>query len=132
MRQREYVEQQSGKSVDVVIQDLGSGMNYKKSGLKRLLLLLLQGRVKELILRHKDRLLSASVLRFGSEIVFQICQHLGVKVTILEEPPDKPPMELLCQDLVEMMTVFCSTIYGHRSNQNKKCSTLLKPTPTAA
>ncbi len=127
VRHKEYVEQQSGKSVDVVIQDLGSGMNYKKSGFKRLLLLLLQGRVKELILRHKDRL-----LRFGSEIVFQICQHLGVKVTILEETPDKPPMERFCQDLVEIMTVFCSKIYGHRSHQNRKCSTSLKPTPTAA
>jgi len=83
-RQKTHVETQSGKPVDLVIKDLGSGMNYKKSGFKHLLLLLLQGKVKELILVHKDRL-----LRFGSEIVFQICQHFGVKITILDDAPDK-------------------------------------------
>ena len=56
-----------------MIKDLGSGLNDKKSGFKQLLLLLLQGKVKELILTHKDRL-----LRFGSEIIFQICHHFAV------------------------------------------------------
>ena len=89
--------------------------------------MLLQGQVKELILRHKDRL-----LRCGSEIVFQICEFMGVKVTILETQPEKPPMEHFCLDLVEIMTVFCSKIYGHRSHQHRKCLTLpiLKPTVT--
>jgi predicted site-specific integrase-resolvase len=102
-------------------------MNYKKSGFRQLLLLLLLGKVKELILVHKDRL-----LRFGSEIIFQICHHLGVKITILEDAPDKPPMEQFCQDLVEIMTVFCSKIYGHRSHQHRKRSTLSNPTPAVS
>ena len=44
-----------------VIDDLGSGMNYKKKGLKKLLKLILSGQVSKIILTHKDRL-----LRFGS------------------------------------------------------------------
>jgi cation transport ATPase len=31
-----------------------------------------------------------------------------------------PPKEQICQDLVEIMTVFCSKIYGHRSRQHRK------------
>jgi len=48
-----------------VIQDLGSGMNYRKRGLKRLLGLILDRRITRLVLTHKDRL-----LRFGAELVF--------------------------------------------------------------
>ena len=121
------MQEKAGKPVDLVIKDLGSRLNYKKSGFKQLLLLLLQGKVKELILTHKDRL-----LWFGSEIIFQICQHFGVKITILDQSADLPPMEKFCRDLLEIMTVFCSKIYGHRSHQHRKCSTLSKVTATAA
>ena len=94
-RQKQFVEQRAGKPVDLVISDLGSGLNYKKTGFKRLLLLILQGQLRELILTHKDRL-----LRFGSQIVFQICHFFGVKITILKDEPDKPAMEQFCTDLV--------------------------------
>jgi predicted site-specific integrase-resolvase len=33
-------------------------------------------------------------------------------------------MEQFCTDLVEIMTVFCSKIYGHRSDQNRERSSL--------
>jgi predicted site-specific integrase-resolvase len=126
-RQSETVVAQAINKPDLIISDLGSGLNYKKPGFKRLLLLILQGKVKELILTHKDRL-----LRFGSEIIFSICSFMHVKLTVLNDTPDKPPMESFCTDLVEIMTVFCSKIYGHRSHQNRKCSTLIKNNATAA
>ena len=125
-RRRQFVTENAGKPMDLVISDLGSGLNYKKAGFKRLLLLILQGKVKELILTHKDRL-----LRFGSEIIFQICQFMGVKITILKDEDKKPAMEQFCTDLVEIMTVFCSKIYGQRSHRNRKCSTLSANTATA-
>ena len=64
---------------------------------------------------RKDRL-----LRFGSEIIFRICQQLEVKVTILYETEKKEPMEQFCLDIVEIITVFTSKIYGLRSHSNKK------------
>ena len=63
----------------VSISDLGSGLNYKKKGLKQLLNLILLGKVQTLILNHKDRL-----LRFGSEIIFSLCKHMKVNVIVLE------------------------------------------------
>ena len=126
-RQKATVKSQAGKPVDLIISDLGSGLTYKKAGFRRLRLLILQGKVKELVLTHKDRL-----LRFGSEIIFQICQSYGVKITIPNDATDKPHMEQFCTDLVEIMTVFCSKIYGHRSHQNRKRSSLSSKIATAA
>lgn len=41
-----------------VIQDLGSGMNYQKKGLKRLLDMILERKIRRLVITHKDRSLS--------------------------------------------------------------------------
>ena len=87
--------------------------------------MLLAGKIKHLVIMHKDRL-----LRFGSEIVFAVCKAMNVQVTILEESLAKSQVELLCLDLVEIMTVFTNKIYGMRSHSNKKalnaqlCSTI--------
>ena len=40
----------------ISISDLGSGLNYKKKGLKLLIKLIFSGQVHTLILNHKDRL----------------------------------------------------------------------------
>ncbi len=51
------------------IKDVGSGVNYKKKGLNKLLSILVEGKATRLVLTTKDRL-----LRFGSELVFSICE----------------------------------------------------------
>ena len=96
-----------------LISDLGSGLNYKKSGLKQLLKLILTQKVKRLIINHKDRL-----LRFGSELVFTLCQYFNVDVIILEEKTLSFEETLTC-DVIELMTVFCAKLYGKRSHKNK-------------
>jgi predicted site-specific integrase-resolvase len=42
-RQKAAVKSQAGKPVDLIISDLGSGLNYKTAGFRHLLLLILQG-----------------------------------------------------------------------------------------
>ena len=63
-----------------LISDLGSGMNYYKKGLKRLLNDILAGNVGRLVITHKDRL-----LRFGVELVFSICEAKQVEVVIVNK-----------------------------------------------
>jgi putative resolvase len=98
-----------------IIDDLGSGMNYKKKGLAKLIKLILSGEVSKLILTHKDRL-----LRFGSEIIFKICDYFGVEVKIIEEKKDLTDDQVLAFDVLEIITVFSARMYGKRSHQNKK------------
>jgi len=63
-----------------LIEDLGSGLNYNKRGLKRLIKLITDNSVERLVLTHKDRL-----LRFGSELVFSLCEHFGCEVVIMQD-----------------------------------------------
>ena len=51
----------------LVIKDLRSGLNCKKPGLKRLLKLLLAGRIGALVVTHDDR-----HLRFGTELILSL------------------------------------------------------------
>lgn len=99
-----------------VIQDLGSGMNYYKKGLTKLLNLILDGQVKRLVLTHKDRL-----LRFGAELVFAICEAKEVEVIIINKGEENVKFEEeLAKDVLEIITVFSARLYGSRSNKNKK------------
>lgn len=110
---RQHCEAQGWQPV--VITDLGSGLNYRKRGLKRLLTLLLSGQVGRLVLTYKDRL-----LRFGSELIFGICQHLGVEVILLQSEPEQSREQALCADVIELMTVFSARLYGSRSHKNRR------------
>lgn len=99
-----------------IIQDLGSGMNYYKKGLTRLLNLILDGKVKRLVLTHKDRL-----LRFGAELVFAICEAKEVEVIIINKGDENVKFEEeLAKDVLEIITVFSARLYGSRSKKNKK------------
>ncbi|TXC81119.1 IS607 family transposase [Paraburkholderia azotifigens] len=96
-----------------VIADLGSGLNYRKKGLQRLLGDILRGRVARLVLVTKDRL-----LRFGSELLFRICEFFHVEVVVLDTVTDVSREQQLTEDLVEILTVFSSRLYGSRSRKN--------------
>lgn len=99
-----------------IIQDLGSGMNYYKKGLTKLLNLILDGNVKRLVLTHKDRL-----LRFGAELVFSICEAKEVEVIIINKGEESVKFEEeLAKDVLEIITVFSARLYGSRSKKNKK------------
>lgn len=98
-----------------IISDLGSGMNYHKRGLKRILTEIIDGKVGRLVLTHKDRL-----LRFGAELVFSICEAKGTEVVIINQGSEPSFEEELAQDVLEIITVFSARLYGSRSRKNKK------------
>ena len=98
-----------------IIRDLGSGMNYNKKGLLRLLELIVHGQMSRLVLTHKDRL-----LRFGAEIVFRICELKGIEIVIINKGEQPSFEEELTRDVMEIMTVFSAKLYGRRSHKSKK------------
>ena len=98
-----------------VIADLGSGMNYHKKGLKRLLNDILSGKTGRLVVAHKDRL-----LRFGAEVIFAICEAKNVEVIILNQGEDTTFEQDLAKDVLEIITVFSARLYGSRSRKNQK------------
>lgn len=113
-RLQRHCEAQGYRNLDVIT-DLGSGMNYRKKGLKKLMLAILRGQVARLVLVTKDRL-----LRFGSELLFSICQFFQVEVEVLDADAQCSREKQLTDDLVEILTVFSSRMYGARSRKNLK------------
>ena len=110
----ELFSAQNGWQIEI-ISDLGSGLNYSKKGLKRLISLITNNQVERLILTHKDRL-----LRFGSELIFSLCEIFGTEVVIINRTEDASFEEDLANDVLEIITVFSARLYGSRSHKNRK------------
>ena len=68
----------------------------------------------------KDRL-----LRFSAELVFAICEMKDIEVVIINQGEDLTFEEELAQDVLEIITVFSTRLYGRRSH-NKKMLEKLK------
>ena len=98
-----------------IIEDLGSGMNYNKKGLKYLLNAIINGNVARLVITHKDRL-----LRFGAELIFAICEEKNIEVIIINQGEDTTFEEDLAKDVLEIITVFSARLYGSRSRKNQR------------
>jgi putative resolvase len=98
-----------------LLTDLGSGMNYYKKGLKKLLNTIIEGEVGRLVITHKDRL-----LRFGAELVFALCEAREVEVVIINSGVELKFEEELAKDVLEIITVFSARLYGSRSRKNQK------------
>ena len=74
-----------------------AGLNYKKKGLIRLIKLICSEQVDRIVLTHKDRL-----LRFGSELIFTLCEHFGVEVILINRSEDSTFEEDLAKDVMDI------------------------------
>ena len=97
-----------------IITDIGSGINYNKPGLKKLIEKINKKEVDLIIVLYKDRL-----LRFGFELVEYFAELNNVKIEILGKI-DKNQDEELVEDLVQIITVFSCKIQGKRKTKTKQ------------
>jgi predicted site-specific integrase-resolvase len=107
--------------VHEIVQDLGSGLNFQKRGLKKLIQNICSEKIGRLVLTHKDRL-----LRFGSELIFSLCEQFGIEVVIMNKSEETRFEDDLVQDVLEIITVFSARLYGARSRKNQKLLNALK------
>ncbi|MBU1558058.1 IS607 family transposase [Patescibacteria group bacterium] len=110
---QEYCKENKIENVEI-IEDIGSGINYKKSGLKKLIKKITLGKIKRIVISFKDRL-----LRFGLEILEQICLLKDVELVILHDKAQKGYEYALAEDVLSILTVYSAKIYGKRSHQNR-------------
>jgi Predicted site-specific integrase-resolvase len=111
-----YCASMGWESVET-ISDLGSGLNYSKRGLKRLISLICKRQVDRVVVENKDRL-----LRFGADLVFDVCRAFGIEVVVIEEEPQTFEGRL-AMDVIELMVVFSARLYGSRSHRHRLSST---------
>ena len=97
-----------------IITDIGSGINYKKKGLRELIKLITQNKVDKIVVLYKDRL-----LRFGFELVEYIASLYGCEIEIIDNT-EKSEQQELVEDLVQIITVFSCKLQGKRANKARK------------
>ena len=98
-----------------VISDLGSGLNYYKKGLIELLDLICSNEIERIVINYKDRL-----IRYGYEIIEEVCKHHNVSIEVINHTDDKTYEEELVEDVLSIITVFSSRLYGSRSHKTKR------------
>ncbi len=102
-----------GVSVTDSIQEIGGGLNFKRSKFLSIVQLAIQGEVKALYVAPKDRL-----CRFGFELVEQIIRWGGGQI-IVANAESLSPHEELTQDLLSIIHCFSSRLYGLRKYKGK-------------
>ena len=97
-----------------IISDIGSGIDYKKKGLKELMKRISQNKVDKVVVFYKDRL-----LRFGFELVEYIASLYDCNIEIIDHT-EKTEQQELVEDLVQIITVFSCKLQGKRANKARK------------
>lgn len=97
-----------------IISDIGSGINYKKKGLRELIKRITQNQVDKVVVLYKDRL-----LRFGFELVEYIASLYNCEIEIMDNT-EKSEQQELVEDLVQIITVFSCKLQGKRAGKARE------------
>lgn len=92
-----------------MMQDIGSGLNYKRKPFNRLMEMVELGQVRRIVLAHRDRF-----VRFGYGYFEAFCERHHTEVVVIDGETLSPEQELV-QDLVAILTVFSARLHGLRS-----------------
>ncbi len=103
----------AGKTIDRKMEDIGSGLNYKRENFLQLMEMVERGEVSEVVVAHKDRL-----VRFGFEWFEKFCKDHGVSIVVMNADSLSPEQEMT-KDLLSIIHCFSSRLYGLRKYKNK-------------
>ena len=97
-----------------IIEDIGSGINYRNKGLVKLIQQINDNLVDKVVVLYKDRL-----LRFGFELVEQVAALHQCEIEIIDKT-EKTEQQELVEDLIQIITVFSCKLQGKRAHKAKK------------
>ena len=95
-----------GVIVDEIIRDYGSGLNYNRKKWNHLLVEVMENKIKVILVSHKDRF-----VRFGFDWFEKFCNKFNVEIVVVKNERLSPNEELV-QDIVSILHVFSSRLYG--------------------
>jgi putative resolvase len=101
-----------------LVQDVGSGINFKRKGLQGILESAMLGEVEELVVSHKDRL-----CRFAYELIEWILNKNGARILLLDNAEHKSSSEELANDVLTIIQVFACREMGKRRYKNSENQT---------
>jgi predicted site-specific integrase-resolvase len=98
-----------------LVQDIGSGINFKRRGLQRILERTMQGEIEEVVVSHRDRL-----CRFAFELLEWIFDKNNTKLLVLDKTIHKSSSEELSEDVLAIIQVFACREMGKRRYKSAK------------
>ena len=94
----------------IIIEEIGSGLNLNKKGIKKIIKLAIAGKINELVVAYRDRL-----TRFGFELIEELIKDYSKgKIIILNEKDKIEPEEELVKDIMSIMNVYVAKMNGLR------------------
>ena len=107
----------------IFISDIGSGINFNRRGLRKIIHLAIDGKIETVVVAYKDRL-----TRFGFELIEDIItKYSDGKIIIVNENKDLEPEEELAMDVLQVFNVFTAKMNGlrkYKEVKNKKIKEL--------
>ena len=111
----------------LVLSDIGSGLQAGRRPLQRLLKLVCEDKVAEVVITSEDRL-----TRFGQAFLETLFACFDVTLTVLEPGEEKTPEQELRDDLLALIASFSGRLYGMGSPKQKEllqCATAVLTSP---
>jgi putative resolvase len=112
-RQNNYMQKRYPNHI--LIEDIGSGLNFNRRGLRKIIKYAISGKIEEVVIAYKDRL-----TRFGFELIEDLIkEYSGGKIIILHTNKDLEPEEELVKDMLQIMNIFTAKMNGLRKYKEK-------------
>ena len=121
MSQKDDLERQKNMMINAyptykIIEDIGTGLNLNKRGIKKIINLGIEGKINELVIAYKDRL-----TRFGYEMIEDIIKkYSNGKIIILNQHDKMEPEEELVTDVLSILNVYVAKMNGLRKYKIKE------------
>lgn len=123
-RQEQYMEKRYPNYE--IVSDIGSGLNYNRTGLNRIIRLAINGEINELVVAYKDRL-----MRFGYELVENLIKNYSNgKIVVINKEEEETPINEITKDIISIMNVYVAKVNGLRKYKKKITKKLKKYDPT--
>jgi predicted site-specific integrase-resolvase len=113
-RQKKYMIKRFPKHL--LIEDIGSGINLNRKGLRKIIKYAIEGKIEEVVVAYKDRL-----ARFGFELIEDLIkEYSNGKIIIVNKNIDLEPEQELIKDVLQIMNIFVAKMNGLRKYKDEE------------
>ncbi len=97
-----------------MLKDIGSGLNENRRNFNKLLEMVMNKEVSDILVAYPDRLTS-----FEFKMLEKFFEIYGVRITVIEHER-KEPLEELVEGLITIISHFAGKLYGKKSRKYKE------------
>lgn len=111
-----------GMIVDECVEDFGSGLDYNRKKWNKLLIDVMEQKIKTIVISHEDRF-----VRFGYDWFYKFCEKFNTEIIVVNNE-NLSPQEELVQDIISILHIFSCKLYSLRKykKQIKEDDTIAK------